>query len=209
MKHLSKTALFGLIAFASSGAIAQESADLTVTAQAVPRACTPTLSSAKLDWGQISIRHEDEIVDLPMKSIDVSVSCASKTLVSLHVDDNKLDSLPAWFDPYLGWRGLGKVDGNPVSGAYQIKVKENVGTVDGGSANAVVSDNGTVWKALNSPVHFNQHLAFDADSDGSIKPSPLKTLSFTAEVSGRLNPRTLPPGEISLEGSSTFTVVYL
>ncbi|WP_368566221.1 DUF1120 domain-containing protein [Pseudoxanthomonas sp. UTMC 1351] len=209
MNQLSKTALIALIAFASSTATAQESVELTVTGRALPPgACTPTLSSPNLDWGQIPINHEDETTELPMKAIDVGVNCASPISVALYIVDNKHNTLPGSFKPQDGWRGLGLIDGQPISGAYQIKVKDNAGLVDGNSTAAVTRGfTSPAWLTLTSAISPDRFLSFGAT--GYTAPSPLKSLSFTAEVTGILNPRSLPSGDISLSGSSTFVVYYL
>lgn len=208
MKPLSKTAIIGVMALTSFGAIAQEGVELIAMGTAVPMACTPSLSSTHLDWGQVPL--DSETVVLPTKSFQVSVSCAINAAVGFGVWDNKEDTLPSGFSADDGWRGLGKASDKSL-GAYQIKVRDNKGTVDGGTADAVRQQS-SIWLRLTSAVPNDRLISFSTDPSGGLAPTPtpLKALDFTVDVSGRLIHRDeLPTDEFSLSGSSTFELWYL
>lgn len=207
MNTISKTAIVSLLALVSTNAMAGESVELTVAGKVVPTACTPTLSATSLDWGQISLTAG--AAELPTKSVNVSVTCNSKAAVAIEIADNKSGTLPSGFDATQGWRGLGKHDEKSLGG-YRIEINGNTGTVDGVSATAVTSSDETTWSALASAVVADDLISFDSTVDGDTSPSPFKTLSFTADVSGRLAPKSeLPSDEFTLDGSSTFTIKYL
>lgn len=214
MKHPSKIALATLLALASTGAIAQESTDLAVTGKVVPAACTPSLSSANLDWGDISL-DSDQVV-LPKKTLTVSVACQAQTRFALQIVDNKSDSAPIGF-PNGGWRGLGLVDNEPVGG-YRMWISDyNDLPADGGAQRVhtlLSRDGGTDWSILAGygalyQIRNEDFLSFSLPVV-PVAPTAIQNISFEIHASGLLRPRSdLPSDGFSISGSSTFTLHYL
>ncbi|WP_368566219.1 DUF1120 domain-containing protein [Pseudoxanthomonas sp. UTMC 1351] len=209
MNHLSKIALVGLTTLVSSGAIAQETTDLTVTGKAVPRACTPSLSAAKLDWGDVPLQVELP-TSLQSKTLTVGVSCHAPTRFALQIADNKADSAPST----QGSRGFAPVDDIAIGGySMRIPLHRDL-PVDGGSVNTSLSrDDGESWKYLsfyggsNYSIRSEDLIGF---TSGEAPPTAIKDLSFEIHVTGEIRPRNeLPLEEFEIAGSSTFIIQYL
>ncbi|WP_368566218.1 DUF1120 domain-containing protein [Pseudoxanthomonas sp. UTMC 1351] len=218
MNHLSKIPLATLVALASSGAVAQESVNLSVTGTVVPSSCVPTLSSAAIDWGTISISGESDIV-LPAKDFKMQIDCSFPTRFALEVSDNKTGTLPNKFpftDANFGYRSFDLADGDVPVGGYALKVRgDRVGS-DGAELRVLASqDDGATWAARSAigagvPLLSAGLTGFGDLVSGSYTPVAVTQVVFDGYVEGLIRPQDLPQtNDYQISGSSTFTIKYL
>lgn len=218
MNHLSKIALATLVALSAAGAAAQESVDLSVTGTVVPSSCIPTLSTASLDWGTLSIDGSSDII-LPAKRFVVEVNCEHQTRLALEISDNKTGDLPDVFpfkNARFAYRSFDLADGKAVGG-YKFVPTGYTAITDGGEAKILTSpDNGTTWNRIHggqgvSGLPTNTPVAFgNLGAGGKYFPEPHTYVHIQVDVDGIIRPVDLPQtADFQISGSSTFTIKYL
>ncbi|MBD8090244.1 DUF1120 domain-containing protein [Pseudomonas fluorescens] len=191
----------------SANVFAASSVDLTVKGLITPSACTPALSGGgTIDYGKISAKdlNADQSTDLPMQTLQFTVTCDAATLVAMEAKDNREGSDSNNDSMEFG---LGLINGTEKLGGMQLRLVSSV--ADGVPVSTVGSyDDGKTWgyelalmrgnliapavAGVNAPIPVQ---AWNAD---------LRVQPFIAKTSGL----TLT-NEVAIDGSVTLTVRYL
>ncbi|RZT39586.1 DUF1120 domain-containing protein [Cupriavidus agavae] len=221
--NLKRGLILTLLATASVGVFAAESADLTVKGVIRPAACNVTLSSdGAVDFGTIPAQSlsATAATKLPEKQVTMTMSCDAAAKVGYRVVDNRAASASAILNGVdstiantMGF-GLGSVGGKNL-GAFAIRALPADASGDG---SAVVgstrsTDGGATWSGTSSVSNYvapETVYAWSTSDGGS--PSSFTTISQVLKVIGALNSTANLPdlkSDVSLDGSATISVVYL
>ncbi|WP_223592536.1 DUF1120 domain-containing protein [Pseudomonas sp. A-R-19] len=195
---LTTTALISVAPFALAG----PSTELTVSGVITPVACTPTLSVGDIDLGSISYNQLEQEQNTLVGSHDVSLSmnCDGSTGFAIIAIDNKAGS--GIGDGF----GLGLNDGNPVGFFTPLiqRVTADTAVVDPIESN----DNGVTWARTDSA---KPGIWLSAATPSSTTPIDAQNVTVDFKVDTyilRADELTLV-GDLDLDGSATFEVMYL
>lgn len=196
---LSTTALISL----APDALAASSTDLSVTGTITPSACTPTLSSANIDYGKIPAKslNQTGLTELPEVRLRLSVDCDATTAMALRLIDNNPDQ------------------GSPFVSFGSTPSNERIGFVTFGFSNPMAdgvpvamshsNDNGQNWAAT---LYFNPGYLHTPTPAGDVQtPIPSQNFSTDLQARGAIYPADgLNLGEeVPLNGNATIQVEYL
>jgi type 1 fimbria pilin len=195
---LTTTALISVAPFALAG----PSTELTVSGVITPVACTPTLSVGAIDLGSISYNQLEQEQNTLVGSDDVSLTmnCDGPTGFAIIAIDNKAGS--GIGDGF----GLGLNDGNPVGFFTPLiqRVTADTAVVDPIESN----DNGATWARTDSA---KPGVWLSAAIPTSTTPIDAQIVTVDFKVNTyilRADELTLD-GDLDLDGSATFEVMYL
>lgn len=195
---LTTTALISVAPFALAG----PSTELTVSGVITPAACTPTLSVGDIDLGSISYNQLEQEQNTLVGSDDVSLTmnCDGPTGFAIIAIDNKAGS--GIGDGF----GLGLNDGNPVGFFTPLiqRVTADTAVVDPIESN----DNGATWARTDSA---KPGVWLSAAIPTSTTPIDAQIVTVDFKVNTyilRADELTLD-GDLDLDGSATFEVMYL
>jgi hypothetical protein len=198
---LSATALIGIAPYA----LAAPSTDLTVIGTITPNACTPTLSGGGVvDHKTISSKdlNQDNVTNLPNKTLQLSVNCDSAIAFRLKPIDNRIGS-----DTGSNIFGLGYINGNQKLGSVDVKIRSPL--ADGVLVEPLYSrDNGDTWSK--DPYLVPNSLAAFASTGGPNTPIAIKDLVTDLQVAtqiARADSLDLT-NDVALDGSITLEVAY-
>jgi len=213
-------ALATMLAAASFGAHAAESADLAVRGIIRPSACNISLSgNGTVNFGTISALTLSSTAStvLPNQSITLSVACDAPTAVSISMTDNRIGtaSTTALGGDMEFQFGLGNVDNQSV-GAYTIRL--DTPTADGSEVARITSwqssEQGT-WAALPSDnlakPRGNARIHSWAAS-GSTTPGAYSNITQPLTVRAAIPATSQLPDltqSIPLDGLATISLTYL
>lgn len=215
--------LLTLLATASAGAFAAESADLIVKGVIRPAACAVTLSGdGSVDFGTISSKSlsGSAATKLQEREITMTMTCDAAAAVGYRIDDNRsasaaqiLNSVDSSIANAMGY-GLGSVDGKSL-GAFAIRALPADATLDGAAATASTrsTDGGSSWQGTGTVSNYVAPAtvyAWSATDGGA--PVSASTVSQVLKLVGALNNTGDLPAltsNVSLDGSATISVVYL
>ncbi|GJG95153.1 DUF1120 domain-containing protein [Cupriavidus pauculus] len=211
-----------LLATASVGALAAESADLAVRGTIRPAACDVTLSgNGSVDFGTIASRglSATAATKLPDREITMTITCDAAAAVGYQIVDNRaasvaniLNSVDSTIANTMGF-GLGEV-GDRRLGAYAIRALPADASGDGGpiagSSRATV---GGAWAGTSSASNYvaPSTVYTWSTTDGG-NPSSFTTVSQVLKVTGALNSTANLPNlstNVELDGAATISLRYL
>lgn len=207
----SLAALAIILAVAHQGsAVAASTTELTVTGLITPSACTPALSGGGVvDHGKISAKdlnpNPNSRTDLPIATLQMTVSCDSQILFALNgTDNNPSSDLPTGY-------GLGLINNTQKIGNYHLEFRNVV--ADGLTNYPMASrDGGTTWETIEDSAWEAGTLAgFGIGIGANRRPDPIKDLSTDMLVYTQIAPssRLDLSNEVPLAGSATLEVKYL
>lgn len=211
-----------LLATASMGALAAESADLAVKGTIRPAACDVTLSGdGSVNFGTIASRSlsESAATKLPEREITMTISCDAAATVGYQIVDNRassasqiLNSVDATIANNMGF-GLGAVDGRNL-GAYAIRALPADATGDSGAiTGSSRAADGVTWQPTSTVSNYVAPATvytWSATDGGN--PSTFTTVSQILKVTGALNSTANLPSlstNVELDGAATISVRYL
>ncbi|KMT55003.1 DUF1120 domain-containing protein [Pseudomonas fildesensis] len=207
----SLAALAIILAVAHQGsAVAASTTELTVTGLITPSACTPALSGGGVvDHGKISAKDLDpnpnSPTDLPIATLQLTVSCGSQILFALNgIDNNPSSYLPTGY-------GLGLINNTQKIGSYNLEFR-NVVADEQTTYPMESSDGGTTWQDIDRAAWSVGTLAgFGIGIGSNRRPDPIKDLRTDMLVYTQIAPssRLDLSNEVPLAGSATLEVKYL
>lgn len=223
MQHcLSRLTVLGLLTVASSAAFAAAAptAELKVTGQIVPAACTIKLGGSA-DYGNLIAAgiKADKTTPLDEKDVSLAINCDAQAKLALSVADNRTGTAPAGLgtgNTILGvsapadtnFFGLGTSGGKSVGG-YAVQLK--ITSVDTTTATDVLdsADQRTWAKSTNSLLDPAKTVSWakTGTTDPLIGKDIAGTLAVQAVIDKSSNLNLKNP--IKLDGSATLTVDYL
>ncbi|MDK2375046.1 DUF1120 domain-containing protein [Serratia fonticola] len=209
---------------------AGQSAEITVTGQIIPGACTPSLTGgSSIDYQSITADNlkKEEYVLLPIKTVPFSIVCDAPMKAAIVTEDGRKDSVQALTGK--SWEvktgavaadakalGLGKSGDNNI-GAWAMWMEKDTLKADGKVVNPIMTKSaptekskwekptsGATWMADTSI--FNSWSADDKDS-----PSSFTTLNGVLSVQAGLNKASQLDlsQSIRFNGLATIQIVYL
>ncbi|WP_342052613.1 MULTISPECIES: DUF1120 domain-containing protein [unclassified Cupriavidus] len=214
-----------LFAAASSAAFAADTADLKVTGTIKPAACAVTLSgNGIVDFGTISARDlsDTAYTALTTKNVKTTVTCDSSTKIALKVGDNRAGTATATDYKFWGYYsaaanfGFGEASGKKLGG-YALRLSP-YSTIDGALADngrtLTSTDSGKTWKNSTDTKYLRGDGSVLASiaASGSTAPGEAKVFVFEFDVYGAIESKANLPAltsDISLDGNTTFSIVYL
>ena len=223
MNQITKTSLVAaLLASASIGAFAADTADLTVKGVIKPAACNVSLSGgATIDFGTIPANtlSDTAFTNLGTKSIDLTISCDAPTKVGLAASDGRAGTSVPGIGGFLYTNqgdadtfGIGEIDGKKIGG--YILFADTAPLTDSKTGNRVASsDQGATWSQSTNTSNAMTPTRLHAFADANTTvPGAFKTVQQTYKVSVAVNKTGALPTlsrEIPIDGLATFTVKYL
>jgi hypothetical protein len=211
--HMNKSlaALAIILAVAHQGsAVAASTTELTVTGLITPSACTPELSGGGVvDHGKISAKdlnpNPNNITELPIATLQMTVSCDSQILFAL----NGIDNNPSTY--LLSGYGLGLINSTQKIGSYLLEFRNVM--ADGLTNYPIASrDGGTSWESIEDAAWEAGTLAgFGIGIGSNRRPDPIKDLTTDLLVHTYIAPSSGLDlsNEVPLAGSATLEVKYL
>jgi len=219
-------ALATMLAAASFGAHAAETADLAVQGMIRPSACNVSLSgNGTVDFGTISAQtlSETAATVLPARTISLAVSCDAATAVGITTFDGRAgtadsvagNALPIGANP--NWQfGIGSVDGRNI-GAFSLqRSATSPPTADGNSAAQVYSDNnGSGWAAVTAgtdSMKVNGTRLHGWAASGENSPGSFSTITQPLRITlaiGRTGDLPALTNSIPIDGLVTIALRYL
>ncbi|WP_411390078.1 DUF1120 domain-containing protein [Pseudomonas sp. MPB23] len=210
-------ALFSLLLLSGTpGAQAASIVDLSVKGRITPLACTPLLSnSAVIDYGKISQQdlNLDKSTRLPLKQLQVSITCNDSNRFALRMHDNREGSAMVNSEIYYG---LGFDHSGNRLGLYSMafdprQTKVNSTTQAYGTESTT---GGLAWRTANlNPINIgaNSYLGFTDTAGSTAGPSAIRELISTVQVETVINARQNLDlnRDTPLDGLATLEVVYL
>ena len=197
---LTTMALIGVAPFA----LAASSTDLTVSGVITPAACTPTLSNGgKIDLGSISYNklNQDQYTLVGDNEITLTINCDGSTGFAINAIDNGKGA------PADGTFGLGLTsEGKPLG--FFLPVIQRV-TADTVVVDPIESnDDGTTWKKTEAA---KAGYWFSAATTGSTTPIDAQVVTVDFKVGTYIvrADQLKVDGDLDVEGSATFEVLYL
>ncbi|MCL6703642.1 DUF1120 domain-containing protein [Pseudomonas sp. T1.Ur] len=205
-----------LILSISQHTVAASNVDLRVSGLIVPTACTPLMPGGGLiDYGTISRQdlNVDRRTRLPVKHLQVNVTCHGPSRFALRMSDNRDGSALVNSEIYYGL-GFDR-QGTPL-GVYSMVFDPKRTQVDNAAPiyGTESTTAGLAWRTANlNPIYIGarSYLGF-TDSEGSTTgPTPIQTLSTTVDIEAVINAtQNLDLNtDTRLDGSATLEVVYL
>ncbi|KVM82010.1 hypothetical protein WJ60_24885 [Burkholderia ubonensis] len=213
--------VLGLLAVASSTAFAAAAptAELKVTGQIVPAACTIKLDGSA-DYGNQIAAHlaSDKTTPLDEKDVSLAINCDADAKLALSVVDNRADTAPAGLGtgntvlgvsapPDANFFGLNTSGGKKVGG-YAVQLKSV--TVDSATTDVLASSDQKTWsKSANALLDPAKTVSWAAS--GKTDPLAGKTVAGTLAVQAVIDKGSNLDlkNPIKLDGSATLTVDYL
>lgn len=198
-------------------AFAASTVDLTVSGTIVPASCTPTLSSADINFGKFS--SSDLKLDTPTRmgadiKSTLSVNCVAPTIFAIRGIDNR--SATVGNNWYMTPYGLGLTENGEKIGAHYLEVFPVESTIDSKPAFVTVGNAaGTTWTASaqgdKGIRNYGELLGFTDTAGETSGPIPIKEAVLGLHhyvVMAPASGLTLTD-EVGLDGSATIEVVYL
>lgn len=187
-------------AFAASGV------DLSVKGLITPVACTPVLSrGGSVDYGKISAQDLNPTgrTWLRKERVQLTVNCDAQTTMAVKATDNRRDSSTS-----LGYYGLGLAAGGEKIGGYQLTTEHAKG--DGVPHPVIersIDSNG--WMEADDTAW--QHGWERTLNAGRYVPLPMQVFQADIVIAPWISDKSYLPitSEIEMDGSVTFTVIYL
>ncbi|OAT23893.1 beta-fimbriae putative major subunit [Buttiauxella gaviniae ATCC 51604] len=213
-KFALSTLAFGMLA--STQAFAASDVTLNVTGTITPVACTPTLGTSGINYGNISVADLSETArtSLDMKTVSFNVDCAGASApFAIKAVDNAIGTA---LDSATGANfGLGR-QGTASIGQYTLNLANDV-QGDGAAVVGLISTDGTTWAAApvsgdrGPAIKYDGTLLGFADTAAATAVKPLSTLSGTLQVRPEIGPlNTLDTtANFDFSGSATLVVEYL
>lgn len=216
------TTLAAMLAAASFGSHAAETADLAVKGTIRPSACNVSLSgNGVVDYGTISAvtLAEDAATALDPVVVSMTITCDAATRVALSTADNRTGTANSAAGRALinygpSWSGLGIADGQGL-GAYTIRLGPSSGmqaTGDGEVVRSIYSHNLTSWTASGYGDSIHGIRSFSWAAPDTTEPAAYTTIVQQISVQAAIAPKSQLPsltGGVQLDGNVTFTLLYL
>ncbi|MHC8397955.1 DUF1120 domain-containing protein [Pseudomonas sp. MDT1-17] len=221
---INRTLAAALLMSCASGAIASESAELSVRGEIVPNACSVSIpGGGVVDYGTLSYTDliGDETGLMPKsndKTFNINVQCAAPAKVTLTVTDNRRDSRPTPSDPEVGnfvamtndEFGLGLSGGKKI-GIYTLSIEDSQGDNKKARFVSKVSSGNWYSDSTISPRQTHDAVYSLSASDSNSVPSAFTNHSYKVLVYlWLLDPAKTNPGKvIKLDGQATIELSYL
>lgn len=217
------TLLAAMLAVASAGAFAAESADLTVSGTIRPSACSIQLTNGGVaDYGTVSAvtLNETAGTHIGTRNVGFTISCDAATRVGFTTTDNRAGTMGESARAAAGiggsqMVGLGAVDGRSI-GAYDIVIWSGSIRGDGEQPVVIYSQNaGASWTltGIESGAYIQPGIRTTSWArQGNSTPDAFTTLSGNLAINTYINAkRDLPSftGGLSVDGSLTLQLQYL
>ncbi|MRT03216.1 DUF1120 domain-containing protein [Ewingella americana] len=228
MKIIFKVTAMACFITIASNAVAGPSANVSIKGTVKMGACTPTLSSDVLDWGDVDMDslNISSSTYLGEKKLDLNISCSSPTVLGVTYTDNRSSSLVGLAIPMslVSFQsnnkpnefGLGFTKEGKKIGAYAGVLDETKVIVDGNSSDVIYSQNyqdaAPVWTAVSGTTTMQSEIrAHSISSSGTNTPSPFTNAKFTYDLGVSVDSKSnLASNEIiTLDGNVTFGLYYL
>ena len=204
---------------------AADTATLTVTGTITPSACDVALSTASLDVGKLAASDLSEAAnDIKPASSTLSVSCDASTTVALQVKDDRSASaytLTEFATDYNGTSFSSGVTDSSMFGLGTDSASNKVGMllmaisdarINSATGTLLSSADKTTWTAASGSYILSKDGYISvASGSGSSVPASLTTAAFTLQPMIYLKKGDKYPSgeEVKIDGSVTFSVVYL
>lgn len=198
MRHaISILVLAVVAALPLAGVRAAESDTMSVSgAITAQNACSLSLSSGgAIDYGLLtaSTLNASSMTDMPLRSINASISCTTPTRVAVALFDNRVDETTSSSPQQYG---LGRTrTGNPI-GVYYV-FSSGSATVDGASARVVYDyDQGGIWNNAGNDFPNGAKLWYRYNSvnserrsfaPGDVPAAVFTTAQFRIDFGARIN----------------------
>lgn len=188
-------------AFAASGV------DLSVKGLITPVACTPVLSrGGSVDYGKISAQDLNPTgrTLLRKERVQLTVNCDAQTLMAVKASDNRRDSSLG-----LPYYGLGLAPGGAKIGGYEMATENAIGD---GVPHPVIErsiDSGG-WMDVEGNMSWQPGWERTLNA-GKYVPLPMQVFHADIVIAPWISDKSSLPitSEIEMDGSVTFTVIYL
>lgn len=207
MSKFTNTLLAALILVGASQAVAASSVDLNITGVITPSACEPNLSNGGVyDLGKIAAKdlNVDQPTPLPTHSLQLTITCASPTLLALAPRDNRAGSAYTTGSTNFG---LGLINGDKKLGRMVLRLES---ILDNGTRlYPIGSDTSEIW-APTSLLSYMFLTSFAA-APTIRTPTPIQQVIADLSIAPTIAPaNTLPlTQELPIDGSVTLTMRYL
>lgn len=210
-------ALFSLLLLIGNApAQAASIVELAIKGRITPTACTPLLShGAVIDYGKISLQdlNVDKSTRLPVKLLQVTVTCNAPNRYALRMHDNRDGSAMVNSEIYYGL-GFDR-SGNRI-GLYSMSFDPRQTQVDSTTQvyGTESTTSGLAWRSANlNPIDIgsNSYLGFTDIIGSTAGPSAIQELISTVKVQTVINAtQNLDlSSDIPLDGLATLEVLYL
>ncbi|MEB0043838.1 MULTISPECIES: DUF1120 domain-containing protein [unclassified Pseudomonas] len=194
------------------------SVDLTVTGTIIPTSCIPAFANGStVDLGKISSASLSATTqnNLPQRDITLQIACNADAAIAFAVTDNrgatKVTGLT--FNGQVSntlYYGLGSTQGVGIGGFGLLTGKP---LADGKEQIFLVrSPANPVWRIPTSGLVTNAPISYSWGPSAVAGPIAASLHTFPMSVAAVIRPTSeLPPisGEVKLDGSVTFDVIYL
>ncbi len=224
-----KTLLASVMVMTSASAFADNpTLDLKVTGKIMSPSCTPIFSGDGIvDFGTIDPAKlsptADTMLDQAIET-QLDITCAAPAKVAFTVQDMRVSSIPSSFDDMpvgndfgngIGGGktnthafGLGMTGSNTI-GVYGLRITEALGDNDT-KLTILTSEDKLTWSSFPDGVNILNKVSWNY-SFGDTAPVANKNFKVKISVNAAVNDTTTMPvnDEITLDGLSTFTLVYL
>ena len=219
-----------LAATAGQAMAAGDSIDVKVIGQIVPAACAASVTGGgTVDYGTMpaSTLAADDFTMLPVKTLDVSITCEAPLKIALKTQDMRSDSVVALTGKNWGMKastiaadgkelGLGMAEGKNI-GAWAMwmepaSVKADGNAVDALDTTGTPTASSTWTKSAGGAAWLASSGAYKSwGATGTVTPVALTTLNGTLSVQAGINKAsaldlTKP---VTMDGLATLQVFYL
>lgn len=232
----SALALFTAVSFNTAAA---DSVNMTVKGTIEPGSCTPTLSSAEVDYSTINAASMTAVApalnQLGSKEVTMTIDCTGASTIAIASQDARLASmLPLSAESFISGAGntgtnvtaneqtygLGTV-GDVKIGAYTIAVKVDDVTATNAANNNISVDilsarsTSSAWsKAVNgfmNPLNGTGANLITFATTGTTTPVAVKTATIPLKITTAVQAMSqFPAGQsVTLDGNATIGIVYL
>jgi hypothetical protein len=231
MKNILKVTAIACLMTTASNAMAGPSANVSVKGTVTQGACQPTISNELIDFGDISsIEVAEGPLQLPETTFQLSISCASDTLVSIGTIDNRnastvstnpdifhidnagvnRDVVGVWRVAGLNYFGLGFAQSsggfNGQLGSYILTFMYPESVSVGNLKFIQTNDNGTTWIDSTSGVATPGRRQFTLSEISSTEPKAFKNLTVPIKINTALNGPVVYGGLNNIDGNMTFSI---
>ncbi|MFF7710643.1 fimbrial protein [Pseudomonas sp. NPDC007930] len=211
MNKLSLMAAASVCALSMAAAQAAEEVTLAVTGSVIPGACSITLDTAEVDFGQIRAEdlNDEQSTELDQYEISYTASCPSARAVGM----SWVDNLGNPYDPAPENFGLGEHNGKKL-GLFNLVHHSKSDDSDGTQADLVSSDDGgTTWAKVQNWIAKadGSNMMAYAPADGSATPGAYTRHTGRFYLAAFIAPKKdLDLAEnLQVQGNATLSLTYL
>lgn len=208
-----KTILAGLMAVASAGSFAADTAELKVTGTITPAACVPNFGGGGVvDFGKIASQSLSltAATELPSKTVAYTITCDALTKTAFTFTDNRADTASITDANVFGLGKSGAAN-DKKTGYYKLYQVAADLRGDGAAVDSIwSSDNGYGW-ARHGDGQVMRGRLNSYSKTGTLVPGAYMTVTGVIKVVATIAARnTLDLTEdVKLDGLTTITIKYV